>query len=248
MGMNGYSIELDHIVKKFTIPSIHKRELRERLIRFYKVNTNYEQNTFLALNNINIQVKEGEFVSIIGRNGSGKSTLLKVIAGIYTPSGGEMKVNGRVSSFLELGVGFNNELTAVENVYLYSAILGFNKKETKERLNQIFEFSDLNRFRNTMLQSFSSGMQVRLAFSVAIQSSAPILLVDEVLAVGDIDFTKKCYRVFENMKNKGRTIVYSSHDMDSVLKFSDRVIYLKHGEIFKIGPPQEVVDLYLSEN
>ncbi len=246
--MNNYTIELNNISKEFTIPSVHKRELRERLIHFYKFNTNFQKKTFSALKDINIKVKKGEFVSIIGRNGSGKSTLLKLIAGIYNPSNGKIRVNGEVSSFLELGVGFNSELTATENIHLYSAILGFNKKETKARITEIFEFSELTRFQNTMLQSFSNGMQVRLAFSVAIQSNAPILLVDEVLAVGDIDFKKKCYKVFEELKVKGRTILYSSHDMDSVLQFSDRVVYLKQGGLYKCGPPREVVNLYLSEN
>lgn len=242
--MTNICIDIKEVSKSFRVPLAQKREFREHIIQILKGSSSRK---FLALENVNLQIRQGEFVSIIGRNGCGKSTLLKVIAGIYAPTKGFVNVRGAISSFLELGVGFNNELSALENIHLYGAIMGLTKRQIKEKIDEVLRFADLEAFKNARLQTFSSGMQVRLAFSVAIQAYTPILLVDEVLAVGDADFRKKCFAKFENMKKEGRTIVYVSHDMDSVLKFSDRVVHIKDGKIISAGDPKVMVEEYLNE-
>lgn len=248
MGMTTtYAIELDKVSKMFALPTVNRNELREHLIHFYK-RKKLVRKEFIALKDFSLKIKHGEFVSLIGHNGAGKSTILKLIAGIYAPTKGTVRVHGNVSSFLELGVGFNNELSVIENIFLYSAILGYSKKETKTKVEEILNFAGIEPFRNAILKTLSSGMLVRLAFSVAIQSDAPILLVDEVLAVGDVDFKMKCYHVFEKMKSQGRTIVYSSHDMDSVERFSDKVVCLNNGEAVLSGLPQDLIYSYLAGN
>ncbi len=201
-----------------------------------------------ALDNISFEVKEGEFFSIIGANGSGKSTLLKLLAEIYIPTLGSVEVKDKLSPFIELGVGFNPELTARENVFLNSAILGLSKKETEGKFDEIIQFAELEKFVDQKLKNFSSGMQVRLAFSIAIQAPAKILLVDEVLAVGDAAFQHKCFGVFEDLKMKGTTIVFVSHALNVVDQFSDRVMYLKDGRMDFIGRPQKAILNYLRDN
>jgi ABC-type polysaccharide/polyol phosphate transport system ATPase subunit len=201
---------------------------------------------FYALKDISFEILPGEFIGIIGRNGSGKSTLLKLITGIFYPTAGEIFVDGSISPFLELGVGFNPELSARENIFLYCSILGLSKNESMESYPKILEFSELEQFIDSPLKTFSSGMQVRLAFSVAIQAKSPILLVDEVLAVGDAAFQEKCYDVFEHFNKIGRTIVFVSHNMESIVRFCDRVILLKNGEEIKEGAPRKIVDFYLN--
>jgi ABC-type polysaccharide/polyol phosphate transport system ATPase subunit len=236
-------IKIKNISKLFRIPHVQTNNLKTYLIHFRKMRT-YEE--FYALKNINFEIMPGEFIGIIGRNGSGKSTLLKIIAGILTPTSGEVIVNGDVSPFLELGVGFNPELSARENIFLYSSILGLSKREAIKRYSRVLKFSELERFIDSPLKTFSSGMQVRLAFSVAIQSDAPILLVDEVLAVGDAPFQEKCFSVFENFKREGRTIVFVSHAMESILRFCDRVLLLQRGEEISSGAPDEMVKMYMA--
>ncbi len=234
-------IQLIDVSKMFKIPHIQTNNLKSYLIHFRKMRT-YEE--FYALKDINFEIKPGEFIGIIGRNGSGKSTLLKLIAGILRPTSGDIFVNEKISPFLELGVGFNPELSARENIFLYSSILGLSRKEAVEKFSNVLEFSELERFIDTPLKNFSSGMQVRLAFSVAIQSNAPILLVDEVLAVGDAPFQEKCFSVFEKFKKVGKTIVFVSHNMVSISRFCDRVAYLKRGKEVVIGKPEEMIDMY----
>ena len=237
-------IELSNISKVFKIPHFPTNNLKNFLINFTK---SRKYTELKALNEISMKINKGEFIGIIGRNGSGKSTLLKVIAGILYPTSGNVIVKKEISSFLELGVGFNHELTAKDNIYLYSSILGMSKKETNNKLKDILDFSELEEFLDAPLKTFSSGMQVRLAFSVAIQSPAPILLVDEVLAVGDIIFNRKCYSVFENFKKQGKTIVFVSHDLATIAKFCDRVFYLKRGEEIIVGKPDEMIKIYTEE-
>ena len=174
--------------------------------------------------------------------------MLKIIAGILFPNSGEVIVKGNISPFLELGVGFNPELTARENIFLYSSILGLSKKSTQEKVDEILDFAELREFVDSLLKTFSSGMQVRLAFAVAIQAKAPIILVDEVLAVGDISFQKKCFKEFERFKSEGKTVVYVSHNLHTVSRFCDRVYYLKRGEELSYGTAQEMIDLYLQDN
>ncbi|GAH14396.1 unnamed protein product, partial [marine sediment metagenome] len=180
---------------------------------------------FIALKDINFSVRRGEWIGIIGPNGSGKSTLLKIIANIIRPTKGRVKVNGKITSFLELGIGFHPDLTAIENIYTYGAIIGFSDNEIREKLEAILDFSGLKRFSNTKLKNFSNGMVVRLTFSTAIQTEPEILLLDEVLAVGDMEFQQKYFHVFEKYRKQDRTVVYVSHDMNSVKRFCDRALF-----------------------
>jgi len=235
------ALELKNVSKEFIIPSERHTSLKSRALSMGRKNS---FNRFKVLRNISFTVNEGEFLAIVGRNGSGKSTLLKTIAGIYVPNSGEVIVNGRISPFLELGVGFNPELTARENVYLNGAILGLTKKEIDQLFDEIISFAELERFVDQKLKNFSSGMQVRLAFSVAIRAHAPILLMDEVLAVGDTNFQKKCFAVFESLKQQGRTLIFVSHDLSSIRRFCDRVIVLNGGKIDYDGPTEKGLDHY----
>jgi ABC-type polysaccharide/polyol phosphate transport system ATPase subunit len=237
-------IKLVNVSKIFKIPHVKTYDLKSYIIHFRKMRT-FEK--YFALNDITLNVKPGEFIGIIGPNGSGKSTLLKLIAGILCPTSGDVVVNGKISPFLELGVGFNPELSGRDNIFLYSSILGLSKKETLAKYDQILEFSELERFIDSPLKTFSSGMQVRLAFSVAIQSNAPILLVDEVLAVGDAAFQVKCHATFANFINEGRTILYVSHDMSSISRFCTKVVYLKRGKEAFVGDTKTMIQRYLHE-
>jgi ABC-type polysaccharide/polyol phosphate transport system ATPase subunit len=236
-------IELENLTKMFKIPHIRTDYLKTYIVNFRKSRT-YE--IFYALQDINLKVKKGDFIGIIGRNGSGKSTLLKLITGILYPTSGNIIVNGSISPFLELGVGFHPDLSARENIFLYSSVLGLTKKEIIECYDNIIEFSELEQFIDSPLKTFSSGMQVRLAFSVAIQAKSQIFLIDEVLAVGDAPFQQKCYAVIDRFKREGRTILYVSHQMNSIKQFCDSVILLKRGKIIKQGNPEETVDFYMS--
>jgi len=236
-------IEVKNLSKVFRIPHMRTDYLKTYLLNFIKARTHEK---FYALKNISINIAKGKFVGIIGRNGSGKSTLLKLIAGILYPTSGEVHVKDTISPFLELGVGFNHELSARENIFLYCSVLGLSKQESRERFPKILEFSELEHFIDSPLKTFSSGMQVRLAFSVAIQAKSPILLVDEVLAVGDAPFQQKCFNVFEQFKREGKTIVYVSHNMESIQRFCDKVILLQNGEEVVEGSPQKIVDTYLN--
>jgi len=189
-------------------------------------------------------VPKGEFLGIIGRNGSGKSTLLKIIAGILKPNSGKVSVNGTIAPFLELGVGFQPDLSARDNVYLYGAILGLSRQEIDRKFESIIKFAELEQFVDQKLKNFSSGMQVRLAFATAIQAEADTLLLDEVLAVGDMNFQKKCYEVFKEFKLKKKTIIYVSHNLESVKEFCSTVVLLDEGQVVSVGVPEPVVYEY----
>jgi ABC-2 type transport system ATP-binding protein len=193
-----------------------------------------------ALKDISFEVKKGEFFGIVGRNGSGKSTLLKILAEIYQPTKGAIQTHGKLVPFIELGVGFNPELTGRENVYLNAAMMGFSKKETDDMYDDIVSFAELEKFMDQKLKNYSSGMQVRLAFSVATRAQADILLVDEVLAVGDADFQRKCYRYFKELKKSDTTVVFVTHDMEAVREFCDRAMLIENSVLKFIGPPHEV--------
>lgn len=234
-------IELKNVSKRFVIPHEKENSLKGTILSFLRGNTH---ETFYALKNISLNVLPGEFVGIIGRNGSGKSTLLKMLAGVYVPDSGKVHVHGTISPFLELGVGFNGELSGRDNVYLYGAVLGLTKKEIDAKFDEIVAFAELEQFIDTKIKHYSSGMYVRLAFSIAIQSNAPILLVDEVLAVGDANFQQKCFGVFEKFKKEGRTVVFVSHDLSAVQKFCDRALLLENGKIVKIGNVKETINYY----
>jgi len=239
--MEDIAVSVKNVSKKFKIPINGKKEtLQERFVNpFHK--TKYVE--FHALNNLSFDVKKNEFFSVIGPNGAGKSTLLKIVSGIYIPDSGKVVVNGTLVPFLELGVGFNPELTARENVYLNGTILGLTKKEVDEYIDEIFKFAELTEFVNLPVKNFSSGMAVRLAFSIAIKVKSDILVLDEVLAVGDGEFQKKCFNYFDSIVGK-KTILFVSHGLDAVKKYSDRVLWLKEDKTYEIGNPSEMVDKY----
>ena len=197
-----------------------------------------------ALHDVNFDIYEGECVGIIGTNGSGKSTILKIITGVLTPTAGEVKVDGRISALLELGAGFNMEYSGLENVYLNGTMIGFSKEEIDARLNDILEFADIGDFIHQPVKTYSSGMFVRLAFSVAINIDPEILIVDEALSVGDVFFQAKCYHKFEEFKKMGKTIIFVSHDLSSVSKYCDRVVLLNQGVKLGEGSPKEMIDDY----
>jgi teichoic acid transport system ATP-binding protein len=203
---------------------------------------NYQER--YALTDVSFDVKKGETIGIIGTNGSGKSTILKIITGVLGPTKGEAVVDGRISALLELGAGFNNEYTGVENVYLNGTMMGFSEKEIDARLDAILDFADIGDYVYQPVKTYSSGMFVRLAFAVAINIDPEILIVDEALSVGDVFFQAKCYRKFEEFKKEGRTILFVSHDLGSITKYCDRAILLNQGHKIFEGTPKEAVDIY----
>jgi ABC-2 type transport system ATP-binding protein len=238
------AINVQHVSKYFLLPHEKTTSIKSGFVNVFK-KKDRSTETQKALKDISFQVKKGEFFGILGRNGSGKSTLLKILAEIYQPTNGSVQVNGKLVPFIELGVGFNPELTGRENVYLNGALLGFSKKEIDERYEDIVAFAELEDFMDQKLKNYSSGMQVRLAFSVATRSDAEILLVDEVLAVGDADFQRKCYDYFKSLKKTGKTVVFVTHDMGAVREYCDRAILVNKGLISVDGSADEVADEYL---
>jgi ABC-type polysaccharide/polyol phosphate transport system ATPase subunit len=239
--VENYAIELRGVTKTFRLPHQQRNTVKEYFLHPFSRST-YEVQQ--ALGNVSFSVARGEFFGIIGANGSGKSTLLKIIAQIYRQDTGTVEVNGLLSPFIELGVGFNPELTARDNIRINSALLGLTRRELDERFDQIVEFSELGRFIDQKLKNFSSGMQVRLAYSIAIQVDFDILLLDEVLAVGDEHFQEKCFATFDEIRAAGKTVVFVSHDLDAVGRFCDRALYLRGGLTQLIGPTSDAVGLY----
>jgi ABC-2 type transport system ATP-binding protein len=239
------AISAQNISKSFRLPHERTTTLKQVALGIFSKKTYTE---YQVLKDISFEVNEGDFFGIVGRNGCGKSTLLKILAGIYLPDKGKISINGKISPFLELGVGFDPELTGYENIYLNGAILGLSKKEITAKLDEIIDFSELREFMDQKLKNYSSGMQLRLAFSVAIHAQAPIILLDEVLAVGDANFQAKCEAVFEELKKERRTIVFVSHSMSLVTKFCNRAILIEKGEIISSGDPEKVAELYEKVN
>uniref|UniRef100_UPI0040578C55 ABC transporter ATP-binding protein n=1 Tax=Acetatifactor sp. TaxID=1872090 RepID=UPI0040578C55 len=199
---------------------------------------------FVALDNVSFEVKKGESFGIIGRNGSGKSTMLQILAGIIKATSGEIEVNGRIAALLELGSGFNPESTGYENIYMNAAILGVSKEDIDAKVDQIIEFADIGDFVNQPVKTYSSGMFVRLAFAVAINVDADILLIDEALAVGDVFFRQKCYKKLDQLKEEGKTIILVSHGMNEVEQFCDRVLLLNKSQMLMCGDGREAVQRY----
>jgi ABC-2 type transport system ATP-binding protein len=236
------AITVDNLSKTFRLPHEKVTSLKSTFINFWRRDKAYERQK--ALSDINFDVKKGEFFGIIGRNGSGKSTMLKILAGIYSPSQGSVTVNGKLTPFIELGVGFNPELTGRENVFLNGALLGFNRKEMNAMYDDIVDFAGIERFMDQKLKNYSSGMQVRLAFSIAIKAETDILLIDEVLAVGDQSFQDKCLKYFEEVKKSNKTIVFISHDGSIIERFCDRVAIIDQGKLLGIGDARDMVFKY----
>src|ERR1700759_175054 len=232
------------VSKSFTVPEERTHTLKERALH---PSRRVRHQTFRALNDITFDVQRGEFFGIAGRNGSGKSTLLKCMAGIYQADG-DIWVRGRLSTFIELGVGFNMDLAARDNVVMNGLMMGLSPREARRRYDSVIEFAELQDFKDLKLKNYSSGMQVRLAFSVAIQVDAEILLIDEVLAVGDASFQQKCFDVFNQMRDEGKTIVFVTHDMSALRRFCHRALLLERGSMVHLGEPKDIADQYLEIN
>lgn len=232
------AIKVEGVYKDFDLPHEKQNSLKYKIVHPFKSKTTIEKQH--ALKDISFEVKKGEFFGIVGRNGSGKSTLLKILAEIYTPTKGKVTVNGSLTPFIELGVGFNHELTGRENVFLNGAMLGFSTKEMERMYDEIVEFAELEKFMDQKLKNYSSGMQVRLAFSVAIRAKSDILLLDEVLAVGDADFQRKCFNYFRTLKKDRKTVILVSHSMESIKQFCDKALLIKEGSVGLIDSPSAV--------
>ncbi len=235
------AILVSNVTKTFKVAHDKSTSLKQTALNTFKKK---RFTKFKSVNDVSFEIKKGEFFGIIGRNGCGKSTLLKMIAGIYIPSSGTIRVDGSMAPFIELGVGFNPELTGRENVYLSGTILGLKRSEIEKKFNSIIEFAELEEFIDQKLKNFSSGMQVRLAFSIAIQAQSDIMLIDEVLAVGDASFQKKCYNQFKQLKKEGRTIVFVSHDMASIMEFCDKVLVIDEGKQLALTDPDRAKLIY----
>lgn len=235
------AIRVRDLHKSFKLPTERAWGLKQAIFNRLKGVKGYRQQK--VLRGIDFEVKKGEFVGIVGRNGSGKSTLLKVMSGIYVPQKGEVDIYGTLVPFIELGVGFNPELTGRENIYLNGALLGFSNEEVAEMYDEIVRFAELKDFMDQKLKNYSSGMQVRLAFSIAIRARGDILVLDEVLAVGDAAFQKKCNDYFESLHGN-QTVILVTHSMENITKFCDRAILIENGKILKDGNPEEVAAAY----
>ena len=235
------AVEAEGISKTFLIPHEQRTYFKEYFLHPFR-GMSYERNE--ALQNVSLAIEQGEFFGIIGPNGSGKSTLLRILAKIYVPDSGFLRVNGMLSPFIELGVGFNLELNARDNIHINATLAGLTKRQLEARFDEILEFAELERFVDQKLKNYSSGMLVRLAYSIAIQVPFDVLLLDEVLAVGDESFQEKCFDTFERFKEEGKTVVFVSHTLDLISRFCDRVLLLENGVARTIGLPDEVIDVY----
>jgi len=240
--MDENAIVVNNVSKCYHIPKEKKRTVYENLVGVFSGDRGYDE--FWALKDVSFSVKHGETFGVIGPNGSGKSTLLKMLAGVLYPDSGSIKVNGKIAPFLELGVGFQPELSARENIYLYGAIMGLTKRDVYRKYDDILEFAELKRFENMKLRNFSSGMYVRLAFSIAIQTDPDILLLDEVLAVGDEHFQNKCKDKIDEIRKSGKTIAFVSHDLNSVARLCSNSMLLQGGKPVFIGETTKVIEVY----
>ena len=236
-----YAIKVENLTKEFKLFYDKPKTLKERLVFWNKK----KEDSRKVLNNINLNIKKGETVALIGTNGSGKSTLLKLMTKIIYPSKGKLITNGKLTSLLELGAGFHPDFTGRENIYFNASIFGLTKEEIEKRVDEIFEFSELGDFIDSPVRTYSSGMYMRLAFSVAINVDADILLIDEILAVGDQHFQDKCFAKLKELKESDKTIVIVTHSLDQVKKLCTRAIWIYEGNVRMDGTPAEVIDEYL---
>lgn len=240
------AVKVDHVSKYFKLPTEATNSLRTAMVNRFKGIKGYKEQH--VLKDISFEVEKGDFFGILGRNGSGKSTLLKIISEIYVPEKGSVTIDGKLVSFIELGVGFNPELTGRENVYMNGAMLGFSTAEIDAMYDDIVDFAELHEFMNQKLKNYSSGMQVRLAFSVAIKAQGDILILDEVLAVGDEAFQRKCNDYFQERKKSGKTTILVTHDMGAVKKYCNKAVLIENGLVKAIGDPFDVSDQYSFDN
>jgi ABC-type polysaccharide/polyol phosphate transport system ATPase subunit len=238
------AIEVAGVSKSFRIPHEHRTYLKEYVLHPFRRVT-YERNE--ALKNVSFEVEEGEFFGIFGPNGSGKSTLLRILAGVYVADSGHVRVNGLLSPFIELGVGFDVDLTARDNIRINTTLAGLTKRELERTFDDILEFAELERFVDQQLKNYSSGMLMRLAFAIAIQIPFDVLLLDEVLAVGDESFQQKCFATFDRFKDEGKTIILVTHQLDLLSRFCERVMLLEHGVVRAAGSPDDVINEYRGE-
>ena len=238
------AIKATHVSKNFKLYYDRAHTLKEKLL-FFSPKNRKKDNILHVLKDINLEIKKGESVALIGTNGSGKSTLLKLMTKIIYPNKGKITTNGKLTSLLELGAGFHEDFTGRENIYFNASIFGLTRKEIDDRLDEIIKFSELEEFIDNPVRTYSSGMYMRLAFSVAINVQADILLIDEILAVGDQHFQEKCFAKLKELKKSGKTIVIVTHDSDKVKQFCDRAIWLYGGEIRMDGPSNEVLEEYI---
>ncbi len=237
-------IRVENVTQRFRLIQERPDTLRELFSKFFRHNS--EVHDFDAVKNVSFEVQQGEILGIIGRNGSGKSTLLKLMAGVYRPTAGRVQVEGTVAPLIELGAGFHGELTGRENVLMNGLIMGYSKKEMLSREQSIIDFADIGDFIDSPVKQYSSGMYMRLAFAVATEVNPDILVVDEILAVGDMAFQRKSFERLEKFRRSGKTIVYVAHSMKDIREHCSRVIYLDRGEVVADGDPAEVVELYTS--
>lgn len=243
---NNIAISVKNLKKSFKLPHERSNSVKGLFVNMFRGSRRYEKQR--VLKGISFDVKKGEFLGIVGRNGGGKSTLLKLLSGIYTPDEGHIEINGKLTPFIELGVGFSPELTGRENVYLNGALFGFDHKQMDAMYDDIVQFAELEKFMDQKLKNYSSGMQVRLAFSIAVRANTDILVLDEVLAVGDANFQQKCLQQFRTFKKEGRTIILVSHSMDMVEKFCDRVVVVSEGKVEFDGDTAHAIEQYQDLN
>jgi ABC-2 type transport system ATP-binding protein len=236
------AIRLEGVTQRYRVISERPDTLRELFTRLFRHKTSFHD--FDALKDVSFSVRRGEVVALVGRNGSGKSTTLKIIAGVYRPTAGRVEVNGTVAPLIELGAGFHSELTGRENIILNGLLMGYSKREMEKRAQRIIEFAGIGDFIDAPIKQYSSGMYVRLAFSVATEVDPDILVVDEILSVGDIDFQKKCHERLKGFQAAGKTILLVTHSLPDVVRLCDRAIYLEKGQIQFDGPADETVQLY----
>jgi ABC-type polysaccharide/polyol phosphate transport system ATPase subunit len=239
------AVVVEGVSKKFEIPHEVSHTLKERALHPFR---RPQKHVLQALQDVSFQVEKGEFFGVVGRNGSGKSTLLKLMAGIYRSDAGTIGIAGRLSTFIELGVGFNPDLEALDNIVLNGVMLGLSPREARKRADAVIDFAGLEEFTDLKLKNYSSGMLVRLAFSVMVQVDADVLLIDEVLAVGDAAFQQKCYDEFNRIREQGRTVLLVTHAMSAVERFCDRAMLLERGRVVDIGQPNRIANEYLDVN
>lgn len=244
--MSKYALEVKNVSKSFRLPTEQASGIKQAFVNWTKGIKGYKEQH--VLKDISFKVEKGDFFGIVGRNGSGKSTLLKIISQIYTPDSGEVKVNGTLIPFIELGVGFNPELTGRENVYLNGALLGFSHEEISVMYDDIVEFAELEEFMDQKLKNYSSGMQVRLAFSIAIKAQGDILVLDEVLAVGDEAFQRKCFDYFAQLRKERRTIILVTHSMEYIQRFCNKALLIDKEMKSRVGSPLEIAQIYRTLN